>query len=197
MGTPEELVAGAEGARRSRDDPYAGRNTAEAVITDDNNLLFEGAAPRRVQRARGCTRLKCPATCRLRRGCTPPANPLAARMHILCRPPATPIALCSRSPGNLAARGALAEVGAELSPRLPGGEHRTVNTEGLVLRVRGDGHAYLLILATEEGHRYGARFPTREGYLSVRLPYAAFRSEYQVRRAALCSVALCCAASEC
>lgn len=27
--------------------------------------------------------------------------------------------------------------------------------------------------------RYGARFPTREGYLTVRLPYAAFRSEYQ------------------
>lgn len=27
--------------------------------------------------------------------------------------------------------------------------------------------------------RYGARFPTRMGYLTVRLPYTAFRSEFQ------------------
>lgn len=27
--------------------------------------------------------------------------------------------------------------------------------------------------------RYGARFPTREGYTTVRLPYTAFRPEFQ------------------
>lgn len=76
-------------------------------------------------------------------------------------------------------RGAIAEVGARLLPILPGGEHRTAGTEGIVMRLRGDSHAYLCILETDEGFRFGARFPTREGYLTVRLPYAAFRSEYQ------------------
>ncbi|PNW73930.1 hypothetical protein CHLRE_13g578650v5 [Chlamydomonas reinhardtii] len=123
VGTPEDAAAAAEG-RPSRDagDAYGRVNVAEAVITDDNNLLFTG---------------------------------------------------------TLMSRGALAEVGAQLAAKLPGGEHRTAGTEGLVLRVRGDAHSYLLILETSEGHRYGARFPTREGYLTVRLPYAAFRSEYQ------------------
>ncbi|KXZ49366.1 hypothetical protein GPECTOR_22g960 [Gonium pectorale] len=120
VGTPEDAAAEAEGRRR--EEAYGRLNTAEAVITDDNNLLFEG---------------------------------------------------------NLMSRGAIAEVGARLTALLPGGEHRTAGTEGLVLRVRGDGHSYLCILETTEGHRYGARFPTREGYLHVRLPYAAFRVEYQ------------------
>ncbi|EFJ50271.1 hypothetical protein VOLCADRAFT_58555 [Volvox carteri f. nagariensis] len=84
-----------------------------------------------------------------------------------------------RRGGNLMSRGAIAEVGARLPPRLPGGEHRTAGTEGIVLRARGDAHSYLCILETDDGYRYGARFPTKEGYLTVRLPYAAFRSEYQ------------------
>ncbi|GLI61801.1 hypothetical protein VaNZ11_004303 [Volvox africanus] len=123
VGTAEEAAAAAEGRREDVDNAYGSRlNTAEAVITEDNNLLFEG---------------------------------------------------------NLTTRGAIAEVGARLPPTLPGGEHRTAGTEGVVLRVRGDAHSYLCILETDDGYRYGARFPTREGYLTVRLPYAAFRSEYQ------------------
>ncbi|KAG2500720.1 hypothetical protein HYH03_001485 [Edaphochlamys debaryana] len=121
VGTPEDAAAVAEGRER-RNDPYAQANFAEAVITEENNLLFQG---------------------------------------------------------SLGTRGAIAEVGASLTEALPGGEHRTAGTEGLVLRVRGDGHSYLTILESAEGHRYGARFPTREGYLTVRLPFAAFRSEYQ------------------
>lgn len=81
--------------------------------------------------------------------------------------------------GILMARGAIAEVGARISSKLPGGDHRMAHTEGLALRVRGDGHFYLCIVETVGGARYGARFPTRPGYLTVRLPYAAFRSEFQ------------------
>lgn len=50
-------------------------------------------------------------------------------------------------------RGAIAEVGARLDPKLPGGELRTDGTEGLALRVRGDGHFYLAILETSDGSR--------------------------------------------
>ncbi|GFR47429.1 hypothetical protein Agub_g9149 [Astrephomene gubernaculifera] len=126
VGTPEEAAAVAAGQpppAAAPEDAYGNRlNSAEAVITEDNNLLFEG---------------------------------------------------------KLTQRGAFAEVGAALHALLPGGEHRTAGTEGLVLRIRGDAHTYLFILQTQEGHRYGARFPTREGYLTVRLPYAAFRAEFQ------------------
>ncbi|GLC35476.1 hypothetical protein PLESTB_000203300 [Pleodorina starrii] len=119
VGTAEERAGGGDGEESA----YGARlNSASAVITEDNNLLFEG---------------------------------------------------------TLMSRGAIAEVGARLAPTLPGGQHRTAGTEGIVMRVRGDGHAYLAILESEDGYRYGARFPTREGYLTVRLPYAAFRSEYQ------------------
>ena len=31
--------------------------------------------------------------------------------------------------------------------------------------------------SAEEGHRFVSRFPTRAGYLHVRLPWTAFRSE--------------------
>eukprot|EP00798_Chlamydomonas_sp_ICE-L_P007042 gene7042-138_t len=79
--------------------------------------------------------------------------------------------------GCLPQRGAIAEVGAKMTPLLPEGEHRTKATEGLVLRVRGDGHQYTCVLRTTEGFRFAARFPTRTGYLTVRLPYSAFRSE--------------------
>ncbi len=54
-------------------------------------------------------------------------------------------------------RGAIAELGATLDALLPGGEHRTAGTEGLVLRVRGDGHSYLCIVETEDGHRWVKR----------------------------------------
>lgn len=47
----------------------------------------------------------------------------------------------------------MAEVGARLKQLMPGGEHRTQGTEGLVMRVRGDGQAYLCILETEDGNR--------------------------------------------
>lgn len=50
--------------------------------------------------------------------------------------------------GALFTRGAVAEVGAELNPRMPGGDHRTAGTEGLSLRVKGDGQLYGCVLTT-------------------------------------------------
>lgn len=80
--------------------------------------------------------------------------------------------------GILCNRGALAEVGAELEERLPKGDSRVVDTEGLTLRVLGDGNVYSLVLRTVDSHRYAARFPTRPmGYSHVRLPYSTFRPE--------------------
>mmetsp|Transcript_37095 Transcript_37095/g.82525 ORF Transcript_37095/g.82525 Transcript_37095/m.82525 type:complete len:614 (+) Transcript_37095:97-1938(+) len=79
--------------------------------------------------------------------------------------------------GKLMQRGAIAEVGAKLSSKLPDGEHRTKDTEGLTLRVRGDAHQYACVLETADGHKYTSRFPTRVGYLHVRLPYNTFRPE--------------------
>lgn len=86
-------------------------------------------------------------------------------------------------------RGAIAEVGARLDPKLPGGDLRTAGTEGLVLRVRGDGHFYLVILETEDGDRCGAppraRMPAHAmrrrpaARPAVRMPRGAWRWQWQ------------------
>jgi len=79
--------------------------------------------------------------------------------------------------GQLYGRSAYAEVGAPLAANLPGGEHRTAKTEALVMRVRGDGQQYLLVVKTESGVSYGVRFFTRPGWLTVRLPWSSFRPD--------------------
>ncbi|KAG1670564.1 hypothetical protein FOA52_012136 [Chlamydomonas sp. UWO 241] len=79
--------------------------------------------------------------------------------------------------GVLYQRGAVAEVGAKVDGLMPGGEHRTAGTEGVVMRLRGDGKPYALVVKTTDGHAYAARFPTRAGYQHVRLPWSAFRDE--------------------
>ena len=48
-------------------------------------------------------------------------------------------------------RGAVAEVGANINAVMPGGDHRTADTEGLVMRLRGDGKQYAIVLKTSEG----------------------------------------------
>lgn len=52
--------------------------------------------------------------------------------------------------GVLYQRGAVAEVGANINAVMPGGDHRTANTEGLVMRLRGDGKQYAIVLKTSE-----------------------------------------------
>lgn len=79
--------------------------------------------------------------------------------------------------GVLYQKGAVAEVGAKLSAILSGGEHRTASTEGLVLRLRGDGKQYACVLRTKDGKKYSARFATRSGFTHVRLPWDTFRSD--------------------
>lgn len=79
--------------------------------------------------------------------------------------------------GVLYQRDAIAEVGAKISSLMPGGEHRTLDTEGLTMRLRGDGKQYTAVLQTEEGHKYTARFPTKTGYLHIRMPWTSFRPE--------------------
>jgi hypothetical protein len=95
-------------------------NLATAEITEDNNLLFEGA---------------------------------------------------------LFTRNAVAEVGAKLNPKLPGGDDRFAGCEALTLRVKGEGHTYAAVLVTSDGSRYVARFPSRLRYSTVRLPFSLFRAE--------------------
>eukprot|EP00775_Hariotina_reticulata_P008005 gene8005-8203_t len=50
--------------------------------------------------------------------------------------------------GALLSRGALAEVGAQLNPALPGGEDRLAGTEGITLRIKAEGHTYGCVLRT-------------------------------------------------
>jgi hypothetical protein len=55
------------------------------------------------------------------------------------------------------------------------------DSEGLVLRCRGDGKRYSLVLRTggeggAEAHWYGASFATRLAWAPVRLPFSAFRA---------------------
>jgi hypothetical protein len=47
-------------------------------------------------------------------------------------------------------------VSAPLNPLLPGGDHRTKDTEGLCLRIKGDGKGYACVLTTEDGSRCAA-----------------------------------------
>lgn len=108
---------------------------------------------------------------------TDPYAPGTHQLHPACRARVNALVPCAFNAGNLPTRGACAEVGADISERLPRGESRTAGTEGLSMRLRGDGHTYTCILRTSDGLKYAARFPTRNGYSTVRLPFATFRSE--------------------
>lgn len=44
-----------------------------------------------------------------------------------------------------------------------------------MLRLRADEHAYTCVLRTSSGGQYGAKFNTRPGYNTIRLPFNAFR----------------------
>ncbi|KAL4853981.1 Glutamate-1-semialdehyde 2 [Chlorella vulgaris] len=74
--------------------------------------------------------------------------------------------------GAVYSRGGMAEVGAQL--QLP--PSQTLHgCEGVVLRTRADEHAYTCVLRTSSGGQYGAKFNTRPGYNTIRLPFNAFR----------------------
>jgi hypothetical protein len=69
-------------------------------------------------------------------------------------------------------RGGLAEVGAPLEPPRAA-ELR--GSEGLLLRVRADEHAYTCVVRTAAGATHTTKFSTRSGYSTVRLPFNTFR----------------------
>ena len=71
-------------------------------------------------------------------------------------------------------RNGLAEVGAKLALKEAAG---LGGCEGLVLRALSlDEHAYTCVLRTAAGHSYSAKFNTRLGYNTLRLPFNQFRA---------------------
>lgn len=72
--------------------------------------------------------------------------------------------------GSLFNKGAFAVVGADLNPRLPGGEERLAGTEGLTLRLRGEGHTYACVLTTGGTDGGGGVLGARKPTLSICLP---------------------------
>lgn len=73
--------------------------------------------------------------------------------------------------GAVYSRDGYAEVGAPLE--LPHGGSLE-GAEGLLLRVMGDGQSYSAVIETVTGATYFAKFTTRLGYSTVRLPFNTF-----------------------
>lgn len=73
--------------------------------------------------------------------------------------------------GAVYTRNGVAEMGAKMER--PFGDS-LVGCEALVLRLRGDGHPYTLLLATKDGRTYSNRFQTRDGFSTARLPFYTF-----------------------
>lgn len=77
-----------------------------------------------------------------------------------------------RFKGQIYARNGIAETA---SPLVEEQAEELADCEGLVVRVRGDGQVYCLVLTTGTGAAYTFRFPTRKGYANTRMPFNAFR----------------------
>lgn len=162
-----------------RDLGRSGANTARVEITEQGNLFFGGAFPWLVMYWTIMPCLQMPHAvvhCVVRGLVLVVMSQARALFDRTVHQRLMPVA-CAKCAGNLPSRGAYAEVGADITSRLPKGDSRTAGTEGLSLRLRGDGHSYTCILRCAGGHRYAARFPTRNGYMTVRLPFATFRPE--------------------
>lgn len=102
--------------------------------------------------------------------------PLLPHPIPLLPPPPYPLPLLSLPPlpGAVYSRGGLAEVGAPL--QLPYSDQAALDgAEALVVRLLADEHPYTCVLRTRGGITYTARFSTRHGYNTVRLPFNTFR----------------------
>lgn len=79
--------------------------------------------------------------------------------------------------GNLHIKGAVNDVGAvaEVGGHIP--TEVVQNKEGIVLRLRGDGNIYAIICTMDDGQRFAARFATKWGYTTYRIPFTLFRPE--------------------
>jgi len=71
--------------------------------------------------------------------------------------------------GAVYSRTGYAEVGAHLQEGL------LDRTDGLLMRILGDGQPYTCMLETSNGEKYSSRFNTKQGFSTVRLPFNTFR----------------------
>ena len=147
--------------RRRPANRFASRDVAECFINEEDNLVFEGGCRQRWQLVVCCG------------GSLPAAAAALCTQMGLCRS-----ALAHRAfpAGAVYSRGGLAEVGAQL--QLPSSESLH-GSEGLVVRVRADEHPYTFVVRTSGGSLYSAKFTTRPGYSTVRLPFNTFRPAAQ------------------
>lgn len=83
---------------------------------------------------------------------------------------------CRCAAGAVYSRGGVAEVGAPLAMPDAAG---LVGCEGLLVRARADEQSYTCVLRTAGGAAYTARFTTRPGYNTLRLPFNTFRPANQ------------------
>lgn len=74
--------------------------------------------------------------------------------------------------GSVYSRDGYAQVGATVNA-LPHGKDLK-NTEGLLMRVLGDGQQYSVVVETKDGDSYTAKVTTRQGFSTVRLPWSNF-----------------------
>lgn len=75
--------------------------------------------------------------------------------------------------GTMFNRGSMAQAGMEL----PGGKGVLAETEGLTLRVGGDGNQYSCAVTTSSGATFVQRFFAPQGFSDVRLPWGFFRAQ--------------------
>mmetsp|Transcript_33192 Transcript_33192/g.59421 ORF Transcript_33192/g.59421 Transcript_33192/m.59421 type:complete len:600 (-) Transcript_33192:493-2292(-) len=72
--------------------------------------------------------------------------------------------------GAVYSRTGYAEVGAQVD-----GQNLLSNTDGILMRILGDGSPYTCLLETSSGQKYSSRFNTKQGFSTVRLPFNTFR----------------------
>ena len=73
--------------------------------------------------------------------------------------------------GAVYSRDGYADLGAVIQPKHDRG---LVGSEGIVLRVLGDGQQYSLQVDTTSGATYTAKITTKQGYSTIRIPFNAF-----------------------
>lgn len=74
--------------------------------------------------------------------------------------------------GSIYTRNSVAEMTAELDIE---DTELLADSEGIVVRLRGDGQLYQMLLTTGTGATYQYRLPSKKGYARIRMPFNAFR----------------------
>jgi len=80
--------------------------------------------------------------------------------------------------GNLKFRGAVYDIGSAAEIGGPVQRDRLSDSEGIVVRLRGDGNLYAIVCTMDDGQKYAARFVTKWGYSTIRIPFTLFRPDW-------------------